>query len=173
MEKCRKMCEKGVDKRSRNSNRTLKKSGFTATLSKKDKNDIRQSAISSCMLVDCNPGCKGTIYSNDPQWMNAVKKKYQKEMPPKNAKLSLFFARKTRKSLVKESGSPLLNQDSFYRTMKPFNHSMIPGIFTSEQMKKLNRRPNKNIMSPATYKQIKKSKGALSGCQHIFYSKEI
>ena len=38
MEKCRKMCEKGVDKRSRNINRTIKKSGITATLSKKEKN---------------------------------------------------------------------------------------------------------------------------------------
>jgi hypothetical protein len=163
MEKCRKMCEKGVDKRSRNSNRTLKKSGLTATLSKKEKNDLRQRAVSRCMLTDCNPGCKGTIYNDDPQWMSRLKKKYQKEMTPKNVKQSLFFARKTRKDLIKESGSTLLNQDSFYRMMKPFDHSMVPGLFTSKKKK----------MSPATYKQKKKSKGALSGCQHIFYSKEI
>ena len=173
MEKCRKMCEKGVDKRSRNINRTIKKSGFTATLSKKEKNDLRQRAVSRCMVTDCNPGCKGTIYSDDPQWINGVKKEYQKEMSPKNVKQSLFFARKTRKDLVKESGSPLLNQDSFYRKMKLFDHSMVSGLFTPEQQKKLNSRSKKKKMSPATYKQIKKSKGALSGCQHIFYSKEI
>ena len=172
------MCEKGVDKRSRNSNRSLKKSGFTATLSKKEKNDLRQRAVSSCMVMDCNPGCKGTIYSDDPKWMNGVKKEYQKqvhskEMTPKNVKQSLFFARKTRKGLVKESGSTLLNQDSFYRMMKPFDHSMVPGLFTSEQQKKLNSRLKKKKMSPDTYKQKKKSQGALSGCQHIFYSKEI
>jgi hypothetical protein len=57
--------------------------------------------------------------------------------------------------------------------MKAYDHSMIPGLFTSEQMKKLNRRTKKKKMSPDTYKKIKKSKGALSGCQHIFYSKEI
>ena len=172
------MCEKGVDNRSRNINRTIKKSGITATLSKKEKNDLRQRAVSRCMVVDCNPGCKGTIYSDDPQWINGVKKEYQqqvnkKEMSPKNVKQSLFFARKTRKDLVKESGSPLLNQDSFYRKMKSFDHSMVPGLFTPEQQKKLNSRSKKKKMSPATYKQIKKSKGALSGCQHIFYSKEI
>jgi hypothetical protein len=168
MEKCRKMCEKGVDKRSRNINRTIKKSGFTATLSKKEKNDLRQRAVSSCMLVDCNPGCKGTIYNNDPKWINGIKKEYQqqihsKEMTPQNVKQAIFFARKTRKGLIKESGSTLLNQDSFYRMMKPFDHSMVPGLFRSKKKK----------MLPATYKQKKKSKGALSGCQHIFFSKEI
>jgi hypothetical protein len=115
------------------------------------------------MLTDCNPGCKGTIYNDDPQWMSRLKREYQKEMTPKNVKQSLFFARKTRKDLIKESGSTLLNQDSFYRMMKPFDHSMVPGLFTSKKKK----------MSPTTYKQKKKSKGALSGCQHIFYSKEI
>ena len=167
------MCEKGVDKSRRNINRTIKKSGITATLSKKEKNDLRQRAVSRCMLTDCNPGCKGTIYSDDPQWMTHVKKEYEKEMSLKNAKQSLFFARKTRKGLVKESGSTLLNQDSFYRKMKPYDHSMLRGLFTPEQQKKLNSRPKKKKMSPDTYKQKKKSQGALSGCTHIFTSKDI
>jgi len=161
------MCEKGVDKRSRNINRTIKKSGFTATLSKKEKNDLRQRAVSSCMVVDCNPGCKGTIYSDDPQWMNGVKKEYQKkvhskEMTPQNVKQSLFFARKTRKDLVKESGSPLLNQDSFYRKMKPFDHSMVPGLFTLKKKKchllRINKRRNQkgHFLDANTYSIPKK-----------------
>jgi hypothetical protein len=67
------------------------------------------------ILTYCNPGCKGTMFSDDPQWMTHMKKEYQKkvnnkEMTAKNAKQLLSSIRNMRNNLVKGSNSTLLNK---------------------------------------------------------------
>lgn len=167
MEKCKKMSEKKILKDFRDMRRTFKKAGLTgltASLSKKEEKAQKENLISMSLLAYCNPGCKGTIYSDDPKWLTHLKKEYQKkvnnkELTSKNAKEALSVVSDYRKTLVKEAGSTLLNKNSFYRKIRQGNLFH----FTSKNTKK--------VQSPASYKKTMKSRGALSGCQQFFLSK--
>ena len=137
-------------------------SKITRSLSKKEEKNFKQKLISGNILIYCNPGCKGTIVSDDPQWMTHIKKEIQKkvnskELKAKNVKHVLSLVATMRKPLVKESGSTLLNKNSFYRKMRPFNQSFLTGKKT------------KKNMSPAMYKKTMKSRGALSGCVQAYF----
>lgn len=162
MEKCKKMSEKKTLKDFRDMRRTFKKAGQLASLSKKEEKAQKEKLISMSLLVYCNPGCKGTIYSDDPKWLTHLKKEYQKkvnnkELTSKNAKGALSVVSDYRKTLVKEAGSTLLNKNSFYRKIRQGN--LFP--FTSKNTKK--------VQSPASYKKTMKSRGALSGCYDTFF----
>jgi hypothetical protein len=163
MEKCKKMSEKMILKTMRDNIRSMKKAGLnTESLSKKEQNALRQKLISMSTLTYCNPGCKGTMFSDDPQWFTHMKKEYQKkvnnkEMTAKDAKQVLSSIHDMRNNLVKGSKSTLLNKNSFYRNIKPFDLSFLTGKKT------------KKSMSPATYKKTMKSRGALSACSMAYF----
>ena len=154
------MSEKKILQEWSNMRRTVKKAGLNTTLvSKKEENAQRQKLFAMSRLTYCNPGCKGTIYSDDPQWVTHLKKEYQKkvdnkEMKSKNAKNLLTFLHVHRKTLVKESGSTLLDKNSFYRKIRP------AGLFPFTSKKK--------EFSPSNYKKTMKSRGALSLCKQFF-----
>ncbi len=143
--------------------RAMKKAGLnTASLSKKEQNTQKQKLISMSTLTYCNPGCKGTMFSDDPQWMSHMKKEFQKkinnkEMTAKNAKQMLSLTANMRNKLVKESGSTLLNKNSFYRNIKSLDLSFLTGKKTKKKM------------SPSAYKKTLKSKGALSACTMAYF----
>jgi hypothetical protein len=153
MEKCKKMSEKMMLNTYRD-----KISKFTGSLSKKKEKELKQKMVSNGILTYCNPGCKGTIFSDDPQWFTYVKKEFQKkvnnkELTAKDVKQLLPTLHNMRNNLVKGSNSTILNKNSFYRKIQSMDN-----FITGKSSK------TKKKISPAMYKKTLKSKGALSAC---------
>jgi hypothetical protein len=170
MERCKKICVK----EQRAVNRILKKLGkYKLTLPGK------KSTYDNCMKTRCNPGCKGTVFEEGPQWFSHTKKNMLQEKIRKsniknkqgiyNETMNTVFSRwkREREEMMKESRGKLLNKNSFYRTMK--KSPPPPEWLTLKEYRNM----LKTIPDPSIYKKQIKKQGALSGCHRYVSIQDI
>jgi hypothetical protein len=191
MEKCKKMCEKEVEKGWRFSLIAAKNEGITKQIKQIEKK-IKQDLRSKCRIELCNPRCKGTEFENEKGWYTRKRKEHQRminnnevtmynilnkrKMTEKNINESISSYRPYRNQLIKNIGLSDQKAEHAAPFKKGYGSALLnknsfypafkigsPYRFKSGKILKTKK------MSPATYKKTMKSRGALSGCREVFF----